>query len=93
MAFSKDGQRLYTAGADGMICELDVADGQVIQKFKGFKNPLSSVALLPGNSLVFQFFCLSQVSCRMQQVHKDSEEVALLGLCYVVTLVCKISRR
>lgn len=48
VAFNKTGLRVYSAGHDGNVCELDSLTGQHLSKFRAAKIPLSCVAVSPG---------------------------------------------
>ncbi|XP_043701466.1 WD repeat-containing protein 43-like isoform X1 [Telopea speciosissima] len=45
LSFANKGYSLYTVGSDGLASELDSKTGEVIQKFKVSKKPVSSFAL------------------------------------------------
>lgn len=55
MSFSKSGQRLYSVGIDGHVCEMDCMSGQVLSKFKAAKTPLTCVAVAQGTWSLFYF--------------------------------------
>ena len=41
---------VYTAGADGMVCKIDVSDGSVAGKFKSSSKAISALAVSSGIS-------------------------------------------
>ncbi|KAG0584808.1 hypothetical protein M758_3G237500 [Ceratodon purpureus] len=45
VSFSKSGQRLYSVGNDGHVCEMDSTSGQVLSNFRVSKIPLTCVAV------------------------------------------------
>ncbi|XP_068647911.1 uncharacterized protein [Aristolochia californica] len=45
LSFANNGRILYTAGADGMVSELDAVTGEPTSKFKASKKPIKSLAL------------------------------------------------
>ncbi|KAL2470301.1 transducin family protein/WD-40 repeat family protein [Abeliophyllum distichum] len=48
ISFPTHGRRIYTAGADGMVCELDSMSGNLSQKFSAFSSKaISSVSISP----------------------------------------------
>jgi hypothetical protein len=66
VSFSKSGQRLYSVGNDGHVCEMDSTSGQVLAKFRAAKTPLSCVAVAEGQwsfSFVFDRIWFDR-SCR-----------------------------
>lgn len=53
LAFDKSGSIIYSAGADGMVCKLDVGSGQLLEKFRASKRSVSCIAVSgDGNCLV-----------------------------------------
>lgn len=48
VSISKSGQRLYSVGNDGHVCEMDCTSGQVLSKFRAAKIPLACVAVAHG---------------------------------------------
>ncbi|KAG9459712.1 hypothetical protein H6P81_004220 [Aristolochia fimbriata] len=52
LSFANNGGTLYTAGADGMVAELDAATGEPISKFKASKKPIISLSLSFNESLL-----------------------------------------
>lgn len=65
LAFAKSGSIIYSAGADGMVCELDVNSGQLLEKFRASKRAVSCIAVsgdgsyLVAASAELRFFDLS----------------------------------
>lgn len=56
VSFTKSGQRLYSVGNDGHVCEMDSTSGQVLSNFRAAKIPLSCVAVAEGQcSFSFSF--------------------------------------
>ncbi|CAN6301203.1 unnamed protein product [Urochloa humidicola] len=52
VAYSKHGRSVYTAGADGMVCRIDVSDGSVVGKFRSSSKAISALAVSSdGNTL------------------------------------------
>ncbi|GBG66201.1 hypothetical protein CBR_g57080 [Chara braunii] len=47
LAFSPTGGVLYAGGADGQVCELDCTSGRILERFRGSKHAISSVAVSP----------------------------------------------
>ncbi|KAF7054191.1 hypothetical protein CFC21_061913 [Triticum aestivum] len=45
VAYSRHGRSVYTAGADGMVCKIDVSDGSVAGKFKSSSKAISALAV------------------------------------------------
>lgn len=45
VAYSRHGRSLYTAGADGMVCKIDPADGSVAGKFRSSSKAISALAV------------------------------------------------
>ncbi|CAL4938998.1 unnamed protein product [Urochloa decumbens] len=45
VAYSKHGRSVYTAGADGMVCRIDVSDGSVVGKFRSSSKAISALAV------------------------------------------------
>uniref|UniRef100_A0A453I9L8 Uncharacterized protein n=1 Tax=Aegilops tauschii subsp. strangulata TaxID=200361 RepID=A0A453I9L8_AEGTS len=48
VAYSRHGRSVYTAGADGMVCKIDVSDGSVAGKFKSSSKAISALAVSSG---------------------------------------------
>lgn len=48
VSFPAHGSCIYTAGADGMICELDSLTGNLLHKFKASTKAISSMSVSPG---------------------------------------------
>lgn len=48
VSFPSHGSCIYTAGADGMICELDSLTGNLLRKFKASTKAISSMSVSPG---------------------------------------------
>lgn len=51
ISFPVNGLHIYTAGADGMICEIDSMSGNLLNKFSATSRPISSLAVSPGTSI------------------------------------------
>lgn len=47
VSFAAHGSFIYTAGADGMICELDSLTGNLLRKFKASTKAISSMSVSP----------------------------------------------
>lgn len=63
ISFPAHGSHIYTAGADGMVCELDSMSGNLLHKFSAASKAISSLAISPGTSyilclLLLIFLCL-----------------------------------
>lgn len=61
MAFAKSGSILYSSGADGMVCELDVDSGHLLGKFKASKRVVSCIAVSGGDNCINS--CLKDIQC------------------------------
>ncbi|KAK6161069.1 hypothetical protein DH2020_004450 [Rehmannia glutinosa] len=46
------GSHIYTAGADGMVCEIDSMSGNLINKFSAASKAISSLAVSPDGNLI-----------------------------------------
>lgn len=63
VSFPAHGSHIYTAGADGMVCELDALSGNLLNKFSAASRAVSSLAISPGTSYIIYLllptcFCL-----------------------------------
>ncbi|KAG8370468.1 hypothetical protein BUALT_Bualt14G0120000 [Buddleja alternifolia] len=52
VSFPKHGSRIYTAGADGMVCELDSMSGNLLNKFSAASKAISSLAVSPDGNMI-----------------------------------------
>nr|GMD80636.1 WD repeat-containing protein 43-like isoform X1 [Ipomoea batatas] len=52
ISFPKSGRLIYTAGADGMACELDTMSGNLLQKFKASTKGISSMSISSGGEVL-----------------------------------------
>lgn len=50
VSFPAHGSHIYTAGADGMVCEIDSMSGNLLNKFSAASKAISSLAISPGTS-------------------------------------------
>lgn len=48
IAFPADASCIYTAGADGMVCELDSTSGNLVTKFRASSKAISSISVSSG---------------------------------------------
>ena len=48
ISFASSGSSIYTAGADGMICEIDSLTGNLLGKFKASTKAISSMSVSAG---------------------------------------------
>ncbi|KAK6161064.1 hypothetical protein DH2020_004445 [Rehmannia glutinosa] len=46
------GSHIYTAGADGMVCEIDSMSGNLINKFSAASKAISSLAVSPDGNMI-----------------------------------------
>lgn len=58
ISFSRNVSCIYTAGADGMVCEIDPLTGNLLGKFKASTKALSSVSVSPGVSPFLAFLAV-----------------------------------
>lgn len=56
VSFPAHGSCIYTAGADGMICELDSLTGNLLRKFKASSKAISSMSVSSGMYENFSYF-------------------------------------
>ncbi|GLT45733.1 hypothetical protein SLA2020_195420 [Shorea laevis] len=52
IAFSANGLCIYSAGADGMVCEIDSLTGNVLGKFKASTKAISCMAVSPDGKML-----------------------------------------
>ena len=50
ISFSRNGSCTYTAGSDGMVCQVDALTGNLLGKFKASTKAISSMSVSPGVS-------------------------------------------
>lgn len=50
ISFPAHGSHIYTAGADGMVCEIEAMSGNLLNKFSAASRAISSLAVSPGTS-------------------------------------------
>lgn len=48
VSFSSERSCVYSAGADGMVCQTDPASGNLLEKFKASGKAISSMVISPG---------------------------------------------
>lgn len=48
VSFAAHGSCIYSAGADGMICEIDSLTGNLLEKFRASTKGISCMAVSPG---------------------------------------------
>lgn len=53
ISFPKSGRLIYTAGADGMVCELDTMSGNLLQKFKASTKGITSMSVSSGLYFIY----------------------------------------
>lgn len=53
IAFPANGSCIFSAGADGMVCEIDSLSGNVLGKFQASAKVITSMALSAGNYDLF----------------------------------------
>ncbi|KAH0458205.1 hypothetical protein IEQ34_013520 [Dendrobium chrysotoxum] len=64
ISFSRHNSFLYTAGLDGMVCQIDCSSGSVIRKFRLFTKGISTLAIsADGNMLAAAAGLLKIFSC------------------------------
>lgn len=52
ISFSRNGSGVYTAGSDGMVCQIDPLTGNLLGKFKASTKALSSMSVSPDGNLI-----------------------------------------
>ncbi|KAL2229717.1 WD repeat-containing protein 43 [Sesamum indicum] len=52
VSFSVHGSHIYTAGADGMVCEIDSMSGNVLNKLTASSRVISSLAVSPDGKMI-----------------------------------------
>ncbi|KAH9610622.1 hypothetical protein KSS87_012522 [Heliosperma pusillum] len=52
IAFAIQGSCIYTAGADGMVCEIDSLNGNLLRKFKASTKALSSICVSSDGKII-----------------------------------------
>lgn len=48
VSFSRNGSCIYTAGSDGIVCQIDPTSGNLLGKFKASTKAISSMSVSPG---------------------------------------------
>lgn len=51
ISFSRSGSCVYTAGSDGMVCQIDPLTGNLLGKFKASTKGISYMSVSPGTCL------------------------------------------
>ncbi|CAI9771086.1 unnamed protein product [Fraxinus pennsylvanica] len=66
ISFPTHGLRIYTAGADGMVCELDSMSGNLLRKFNASSSKaISSISVSPGLKVIdYVTFFLGWISSK-----------------------------
>ncbi|CAK9328960.1 unnamed protein product [Citrullus colocynthis] len=52
ISFPTHGSCIYTAGADGMLCEIDSLTGNLLRKFKASTKAISCISVSPGGKII-----------------------------------------
>ncbi|KAI3469334.1 hypothetical protein Pfo_025997 [Paulownia fortunei] len=52
VSFPIHGSHIYTAGADGMVCEIDSMSGNLLNKFSATSRAISSLAVSPDGKMI-----------------------------------------
>lgn len=52
ISFPAHGSHIYTAGADGMVCEIDSMSGNLLNKFSAASKAISSLAISPDGRMI-----------------------------------------
>lgn len=52
ISFSTQGSRIYTSGADGMVCEVDSMTGNLLRKFKASTKAVSSMCVSSDGKII-----------------------------------------
>lgn len=52
ISFSRHGSCIYTAGGDGMVCQIDSTTGSILGKFRSSTKALSSMAISPDGKML-----------------------------------------
>ncbi|XP_057772183.1 uncharacterized protein LOC130991796 isoform X2 [Salvia miltiorrhiza] len=52
ISFPAHGSHIYTAGADGMVCEIEAMSGNLLNKFSAASRAISSLAISPDGRMV-----------------------------------------
>lgn len=58
ISFPTHGSCIYTAGADGMLCEINSLTGNMLRKFKASTKAISCISVSPGIQMLTLFFSL-----------------------------------
>ena len=48
LVFAKSGSILYSAGVDGMVCEMNVDSGELLEKFRASKRAVTCICVSRG---------------------------------------------
>ncbi|XP_042052176.1 WD repeat-containing protein 43-like [Salvia splendens] len=52
ISFPAHGSHIYTAGADGMVCEIEAMSGNLLNKFSAASRAISSLAISPDGRMI-----------------------------------------
>ncbi|KAL1536856.1 WD repeat-containing protein 43-like isoform X1 [Salvia divinorum] len=52
VSFPAHGSHIYTAGADGMVCEIEAMSGNLLNKFSAASRAISSLAISPDGRMI-----------------------------------------
>ncbi|KAF4350692.1 hypothetical protein F8388_003413 [Cannabis sativa] len=52
VSFSRNGSCVYTAGSDGMVCQVDSLTGNLLEKFKASTKAISSMSVSPDGNII-----------------------------------------
>eukprot|EP00268_Persea_americana_P056369 TRINITY_DN6642_c0_g1_i2.p1 TRINITY_DN6642_c0_g1~~TRINITY_DN6642_c0_g1_i2.p1 ORF type:complete len:638 (-),score=171.77 TRINITY_DN6642_c0_g1_i2:575-2488(-) len=52
ISFSEHGPHIYTAGVDGMVCQIDSTTGSLVRKFRSSTKALSSISISPDGKIL-----------------------------------------
>lgn len=52
ISFPRNGSHIYTAGVDGVVCEIDTMSGNTLNKFSAASNAISCIAASPDGNMI-----------------------------------------